>query len=217
MPVAVAVRGRVRAEIRSEGAFAVGGAGDPGEAEADTVGLVVSTESAPCIELFEKGVGWATVVAAAGASAEPVPTSMGTAKTEAKALSSAGKTRLRPGQRSMVVTEGETRATKLPDGAERSSILIRGPCVRKSQKSAKVRGSPPKTARSVPGTSPPKPTPGIDEEGVLSPQALMRWIPPSSTGLRLVDPLRSYSVAGSRTRDRKSALPFALPLRYTSV
>ena len=72
-----------------------------------------------------------------------------------------------------VVTDAETRATNLPEGAQRSSILIRGPCVRKSQYSAEVKGSPPKTALSVRGTSPPKtalsvrgtstpkPTPGL--------------------------------------------------------
>ena len=74
------------------------------KAEADAVGPVVSTESVPCVELLE-GVGWATVVAAVGASAEPVPTSVGTAKTEAKALSAAGKARPRPGQRSTMATE----------------------------------------------------------------------------------------------------------------
>ena len=110
-----------------------------------------------------------TVVAAAGASAEPVPTSVGTAETEVKSLSAAGKARPRPGQRSTVATDTETRATNLPEGAERSLILKRGPCVRKSQKSAEVKGSPPKTALSVLGTSPPKPTPGIGEEGVFSP------------------------------------------------
>ena len=76
-----------------------------------------------CVELLEKGVGWATVVAAAGASAKPVPTSVGTAKTEAKAVSAAGKTRPRSGQQSTVETEAETRATKLLEGAESSSIL----------------------------------------------------------------------------------------------
>ena len=77
--------------MRSEDGFAVGGAGEPGETGADTVGPVVSTESVPCVELLQKGVDWATVVAAAGAYAEPVPTSVGTAKTEAKALSAEGK------------------------------------------------------------------------------------------------------------------------------
>ena len=76
--------------MRSEDGFAVWGAGEPGEAEADAVGPVVSTESVSCVELLE-GVGWATVVAVAGASAEPVPTSVGTAKTEAKSLSADGK------------------------------------------------------------------------------------------------------------------------------
>ena len=72
--------------MRSEDGFTVGGAGEPGVAGADAVGPVVSTESVPCVGLLE-GVGWATAVAAAGASAEPVPTSVGTAKTEAKSLS----------------------------------------------------------------------------------------------------------------------------------
>ena len=114
----------------SEDGFTVGGTGEAGVAEANAVGPVISTESVPCVELFE-GVGWATVVAAAVAFAEPVPTSVGTANTEAKSLSAAGNVRPRPGQRSTVVTEAETRSTKLPEEAERSSILARGPCVRK--------------------------------------------------------------------------------------
>ena len=75
--------------MRSEDGFTVWGAGEPGEAAADAVGPVVSTESVPCLGLLE-GVGWATVVAAAGALAEPVPDSVGTAKTNAKSLSAAG-------------------------------------------------------------------------------------------------------------------------------
>ena len=166
-------------------------------------------------------VVWATVVAVCGASAEPKPSSVGTAKTEAKAASAAGEFILRPGRLS---TEAETRTTNLPEGVERSSILIRGPCVRKSQSSAEGKGSPPKVALSVRGTSPPKaalpvwgtsppkaalsewdtsppkPTPGIGEKGVCSPQDLMRWRPPSLTGVRLVDPLRLYFVAGSGKR-----------------
>ena len=107
--------------MRSEGGFAVGGAEEPGDTGVDAIGPVVTTESVPCcVELLEKGVGWATVVAAAGASVEPVPTSVGKAKTEAKVLSATGKTRPRPGQRSTVATETEARATKLPEGAKRS-------------------------------------------------------------------------------------------------
>ena len=174
--------------MRSEDGFAVWGAGEPGEAGADAVRPVVSTKPVPCVELLD-GVGWVTVVAAAGASAEPAPTSVGTAKTETKSLSAAGKARPRPGQRSTVVTDAETRATNLPEGAERSSILIRGPCVRKSQELAEVKGSPPETTLSVRGTCPPKPTPGISEEGVFSPQARKRYIPQSSTGFGLVVPL----------------------------
>ena len=100
--------------MRSEDVFAVGGAGEPGETGADTVGPVVSMESVPCVELLEKGVGWATVVAAAGASAEPAPTSVGTDKTETKSLSAASKARPRPGHRSTVATEVETRETNSP-------------------------------------------------------------------------------------------------------
>ena len=68
--------------MRSEDGFTVGVAREPREAGADAVGAVVSTETFPCVGLLE-GVRWATAVAAAGASAEPVPTSVGTAKTEA--------------------------------------------------------------------------------------------------------------------------------------
>ena len=52
---------------------------------------------------------------------------------------------------------------------------------------------------------------------MYSPQALMRYMPPSSTGVGLDEPLRSCSVAGSGKRDMKSALPFALPFRYSVV
>ena len=70
---------------------------------------------------------------------------------------------------------------------------------------------------SVRGISLPKPTPGIGEEGVYSPQTLMRYMPPFSTGVRLVEPSRSGPVAGSVKRHRKSALPFALHFRYSKV
>ena len=87
----------------------------------------------------------------------------------------------------------------------------------KIAKSEEAKGSPPKTALSEWGTSPLKPTPGIGEARVRSPQAQMRKIPPSSTGMRLLDPMRSCSMAGSGKRDRKSAFPLTLPLRYSRV
>ena len=65
--------------MRSQDGFTVGGAGEPGAAGADAVEPVVSTESVPCVGLLE-GVGWETAVVTAGASAEPAPTSVGTAK-----------------------------------------------------------------------------------------------------------------------------------------
>ena len=54
--------------MRSEDGLVVWGAIEPGEAEADAVGPVVLTESVPYEELLD-GVGWATIVATAGASA----------------------------------------------------------------------------------------------------------------------------------------------------
>ena len=68
-------------------------------------------------------------VAAARGSADPAPPSMGMAKTEAKTVSVAGEIDSRPVQPS--ATEAETRATNVPRGAERPSILIRGSCVPK--------------------------------------------------------------------------------------
>ena len=63
----------------------------------------------------------------------------------------------RPGRRSTVVTAVDTRATNLPEGAEKSSILTRDPCAQKSRK-----GEEAKTAFSGQGTSPPKPTRGSE-------------------------------------------------------
>ena len=123
----------------------------------------------------------------------------------------------RPGRQSSVATAAVTRVTNLPEGAKRLSILIRGPCARKSQRSEEAKGSPPITALSGCGTSPLKPTPGIGEERVRSPQTRIRKIPPSSTEVRLLHPVRSCSLAGSGKRDRKSAFPLALPLRYSRV
>ena len=70
--------------------------------------------------------------AAARASAELVPPPMGMAKTEVKTLLAAGEIDPRSAQATVVTTEAETRATKLPVESERPSILIRGSCVRKS-------------------------------------------------------------------------------------
>ena len=66
----------------SQYGFTAGGIGEPSEAGVDAVRPVVSTESASCVGSLE-GVGWAKAVAAAGASAEPVSTSVGTVETEA--------------------------------------------------------------------------------------------------------------------------------------
>ena len=54
IPAAVAVRRRIRVEMRSEDGITVWGTGEPGEAGADVVGFVSSTESAPCVELLKR-------------------------------------------------------------------------------------------------------------------------------------------------------------------
>ena len=176
-------------------------------------GQLITLESSP-YKAPGRGAHWATIVAAAGASAEPWSPPEGTTKAEAKAGLAVVENTLKPGRRSTVTTKVDKRATNLPNGAERSSIFIRGQCARKSRKSGEVKGSPPKTALSVRATSSLKPTTGVGEERVRSPQTQMRNIPQSSAGLRLLDPLRSCSVAVSSNRDRKSAFPLALPLRY---
>ena len=157
-----------------------------------------------------------TAAAAAGASVEPLPPSESAAKTEAKSVSAAGKIAPRAGRRSTVVTAEDTKVTYLPEGAERSSIVIRGPHVWKLRKSDQAKQSPSKTAFSGRGTSPTEPTPDAEEERLRSPQARVRKILTSSTWVRLLDPLRSCSVAGSG-KYKKSAFPLALPLWNSRV
>ena len=84
---------------------------------------MVAVESVSCVELLDRGVDCAIVVAAARASAEPVPLSMGMATTEAKTVPAAGEIDPRPVQPSAVATEAETRATNLPGGAESRQFL----------------------------------------------------------------------------------------------
>ena len=184
--------------MRFEGGVADRGTGVPSEAEADTVGPVVAAQSVSCVELLDRGVGCAAVFAAAKASSGLVSPSVGMAKTESKAVSAAGEIDPRPVQPSAVDMEAETQGTHLPGEVERPPILARGPCVRKLGKSVEVRGSPPvatllarrtspvKAVLSVRGTSPPKavlsvrgmspskPTPGIGEDRVGSPQDRVR-------------------------------------------
>ena len=104
-------------DMRPEGDKAVGGAGSPGGEGADAAGSVIA-----------EGICCATAVAAAGASPQLVPISEVTSKTEATAVSAARNNSPRPGRRSAVMTVAYTRVTNLPGVAERSPILIRGPC-----------------------------------------------------------------------------------------
>ena len=97
--------------MRSEGGAADGGAGVPSDAEADTVEPVVAAESASRVELLSEGIGCATVIAAARASAEPVPLSVGMEKNKTNTVSAAGDINPRPVQPSAVATEVKTRAS----------------------------------------------------------------------------------------------------------
>ena len=141
-PVAAAVLRRVRVEMWPEGGMAVGGAESPCGEGADAGGSVIAAELTPCEVPNGEEPCWATLVAAAEASAEPVPSSEGTAKTKAKAVSAAGNDSPRPERQPSVVTATATRATNLPEGGERSPILTRGLCAQKSRKSEEAKGSP---------------------------------------------------------------------------
>lgn len=90
--------------MQPEGGFAVEGAGLPGVAGAGTMEPVVAAESSHCVKLPNKGVGWAPVVAASVASAEPEPPSAGTSKPKAILAPVAGKIGLLPGRRPTVAT-----------------------------------------------------------------------------------------------------------------
>ena len=102
LPVAVAVRRRVVQDVA---------AGVPSKAETDTVESVLAAVSGCSVERLDRGDGWAMGVAAARASAEPVPRSMGMAKPEAKKVSVACDIDPRLVQTSVAAKEDETRAT----------------------------------------------------------------------------------------------------------
>ena len=115
--------------MRSEGGVADGAAGVPSEAETGTVEPMVAVESVSCVELLDRGVDCAIVVAAARASAEPVAPSMSMATTEAKTVPAADEIDPRPAQSSAAATEAETQATNLPGEAEsRQSLYVARVC-----------------------------------------------------------------------------------------
>ena len=106
------------------------------------------------------GTCWATAVAAAEASADPVPPTEGATKIEANAVSTIGEAAPRPARRSTVETEADTRATNITEGAELSSILMRGR-VRENHGDPKTRKEAHRKQHyQCWDTSPPKPTPG---------------------------------------------------------
>ena len=85
------------------------------------------------------------------------------------------------------------------------------------RKSSVVRGSPPKTASRAwlgEGVSPPKPTPGTGQAGVVNPHARMRYTPRSSGSVRAESPDMSSVMGGRGKRERKSALALSWPHRY---
>lgn len=76
-------------EMRPEGEKAVGDTGLPGDEGAAAAKSVLAAESAAYKVVVGEGTSSAPAVTVAGASAEPVPPSGGTAKTETE-LSAAG-------------------------------------------------------------------------------------------------------------------------------
>ena len=74
----------------------------PSKAETDTVEPVVAAKSISCVELLDREISCVMGVAAARAFAQPVPPSMGMAKTEAQTASAAGEIDPRPVQPSVV-------------------------------------------------------------------------------------------------------------------
>ena len=85
VPAAAAVCRHARVEMRPEGGKAFPGAGLQGGEGADATESVITVESSSCRVLVERGARWATTVAAAGASGEPLSPLERTTKTEAKA------------------------------------------------------------------------------------------------------------------------------------
>lgn len=78
--MAAAVLRRVWVEMRPEGGKTVRDTDLSRGQGAETAGSVIAAECSRCEVLVARGACWATVVAAAGTSAEPVPPSEGTAK-----------------------------------------------------------------------------------------------------------------------------------------
>ena len=87
--------------------------------------------SVSCVELLDRGVGCAMGVQP-GRLRSPCRPRWTWQKPKAKTVSAAVEIDPRPVQLSVVAMEAETRATNLPWGAERLSILKRGSCVRQS-------------------------------------------------------------------------------------
>ena len=159
--------------MRSADCVSVWGAGEPGESETDAVGPAGSTESVPCTKLRE-GVCWTTDVVEAGFCGA-LAVRGGYSKNRSEIV--VGGTRGPPAAGRAI--DGDDGCRNLSEGSLGRSRKVVKPhtwqvCT-KSQRSAEVKGSPPKALLSVRGISPPKPTPGSGEEGVCSPQALMRY------------------------------------------
>ena len=91
VPVAAALRRRVRVEMRPERGKAARGAGSPGGEGADAAGSVITADFFLCEVLVGTGACHATVAVAAGASAKPLSPLEGTTKTEAKARLAVGE------------------------------------------------------------------------------------------------------------------------------
>ena len=110
---------------------------------------MIAAESAPC-----EGACWATAVAAAGASAEPVPPSEGTAKKRSE--SGVGGREKCPAARTAIDGGDGGRFTSDESPRSRKVVNLHTWLVgRRSRKSIKAEGSTPKIAFPGRGTIPP--------------------------------------------------------------
>ena len=96
------------------------------KAETDTVEPVAPAESVSSVDLPDRGVGCAMGLAAASASAEPAPPSMGMAKSDATTVSAAVEIYPRPIQPSAVAIEPCKPCTEPHDSGDMPKYLPAG-------------------------------------------------------------------------------------------
>ena len=140
MPVPTAVRRRVRVEMQPEDGKAVRGAGSPGGEGADAAGSVIAAESAPC-EVLQGRSMLGDSRRGSGDFCRACTALRRHGKNRSESDVDGRKNDPQPGRQS-IVTAADTRTMNIPEGAERSPVLIRCPRARKPQKNEEAKWSP---------------------------------------------------------------------------